>query len=185
MRLRTTGVYVFRSPFHNLTDQTNRGGFSIYRKFRVEMATRSAYPFGTFTRCASGRRIRDFVGTTVFTHCVALPCVCSFPGVYPVVCAVAFRPGVFLLWNRGTFRRKIPPLLEPLLERRTPPVSCIPFCRVSGGRLLLPPMLGAFDTPDNRTYLIRDFPVFPISFWFRRMRSTHQSPNLPKDNPPY
>lgn len=129
MRLRTTGVCVFRSPLYYLSDQTNRGGFSVDRELRIKMLARFA-PFFRLSvvRGASGRNIRDCPGTTVFTHCVALPCVCSFPGVCPVGCAVAFRPGVFQLWFRGTYRRKIPPLLTPPLECRTPPVSCIPFC---------------------------------------------------------
>lgn len=44
--LRSTGVGVFRSPFHFFYCQTYRGGLSIYRKFRVEISTRSAYLFG-------------------------------------------------------------------------------------------------------------------------------------------
>jgi hypothetical protein len=44
--LRSTGVGVFRSPFHFLYCQTYRGGLSIYRKLRVEISTRSAYLFG-------------------------------------------------------------------------------------------------------------------------------------------
>lgn len=124
--LRSTGVGVFRSPFHFLYCQTYRGGLSIYRKFRVEISTRSAYLFGaSIIRGASGRHIGNFRRTFIF-HCVALLSVYSFPGVYPVGCAVAFRPGVFLLWNRGTSCRKFPPLLAPPLGRRTPPASYAP-----------------------------------------------------------
>lgn len=125
--LRSTGVGVFRSPFHCLYCQTYRGGLSIYRKFRVKISTRSAYLFGaSIIRGASGRHIGNFRRTFIF-HCVALLSVYSFPGVYPVGCAVAFRPGVFQPLFRGTFRRKIPPLLPLLLARRTLPVSYIPF----------------------------------------------------------
>ena len=120
--LRSTGVGVFRSPFHCLYCQTYRGGLSIYRKFRVKISTRSAYLFGaSIIRGASGRHIGNFRRTFIF-HCVALL------SVYPVGCAVAFRPGVFQPLFRGTFRRKIPPLLPLLLARRTLPVSYTPFC---------------------------------------------------------
>ena len=101
--LRSTGVGVFRSPFHFLYCQTYRGGLSIYRKFRVEISTRSAYLFGaSIIRGASGRHIGNFRRTFIF-HCVALLSVYSFPGVYPVGCAVAFRPGVFQPLFRGFF----------------------------------------------------------------------------------
>ena len=64
--LRSTGVAVFRSPFHFLYCQTYRGGLSIYRKFRVEISTRSAYLFGaSIIWGASGRNIRDCPGTSI------------------------------------------------------------------------------------------------------------------------
>lgn len=79
--LRSTGVAVFRSPFHFLYCQTYRGGLSIYRKFRVEISTRSAYLFGaSIIRGASGRHIGNFRRTFIF-HCVALLSVYSLPGI--------------------------------------------------------------------------------------------------------
>lgn len=79
--LRSTGVGVFRSPFHFLFCQTYRGGLSIYRKFRVEISTRSAYLFGaSIIWGASGRHIRNFRRTFIF-HCVALLSVYSLPGI--------------------------------------------------------------------------------------------------------
>lgn len=79
--LRSTGVAVFRSPFHFLYCQTYRGGLSIYRKFRVEISTRSAYLFGaSIIRGASGRHIGNFRRTFIF-HCVALLSVYSWPGI--------------------------------------------------------------------------------------------------------
>lgn len=114
MRLGSTGVGVFRSPFYHLQRQTYRGGLSIYRKFRVKISTRSAYLFGL-----------RLSGVITFSHCCLLS-FCSLPGVYPVGSFSAFRPGVFLLWNRGTSCRKIPPLLAPPLGRRTPPASYAP-----------------------------------------------------------
>lgn len=92
--LRSTGVAVFRSPFHFFYCQTYRGGLSIYRKFRVKISTRSAYLFGL-----------RLSGAITFSHCCPLS-FCSLPGVYPVGSFSAFRPGVFLLWNRGTSCRK-------------------------------------------------------------------------------
>lgn len=180
MRLGSTGVCIFRSPFYLLYRQTYRGGVSIDRELRIEISARFAPLFrSSVIRGASGRYIRDCIRAITFSHCFSRY-VCSFPGVYPVGCAVAFRPGVFQPLFRGTFRRKILPLLALPLERRTPPVSCIPFCRVPGGRLSLPPTLGAFDTPGNRN---RRFPgcfCVPVSVWLWRMRSTHQSPTVAK-----
>lgn len=111
MWLGSTGVGVFRSPFYHLQRQTYRGGFPINRKFRVEISTRPAYLFGL-----------RLSGAITLSHCCPLS-FCSLPGVYPVGSFSAFRPGVFLLWNRGTSCRKIPPLLAPPLGRRTPPAS--------------------------------------------------------------
>lgn len=79
--LRSTGVAVFRSPFHFLYCQTYRGGLSIYRKFRVKISTRSAYLFGaSIIRGAFGRHIGNFRRTFIF-HCVALLSVYSLPGI--------------------------------------------------------------------------------------------------------
>lgn len=72
--LRSTGVAVFRSPFHFLYCQTYRGGLSIYRKFRVKISTRSAYIFGaSIIRGAFGRHIRNYIRAIIFCfHAFAL-----------------------------------------------------------------------------------------------------------------
>lgn len=114
MRLGSTGVGVFRSPFYHLQRQTYRAGFPINRKFRVEISTRPAYLFGL-----------RLSGAITFSHCCPLS-FCSLPGVYPVGSFSAFRPGVFQPLFRGTSCRKIPPLLTPPLGRRTPPASYAP-----------------------------------------------------------
>lgn len=124
--LRSTGVGVFRSPFHFLYCQTYRGGLSIYRKFRVKILTRSAYLFGaSIIRGASGRHIGNFRRTFIF-HCVALLSVYSLPGI----CSggsFSNRPVGFVFRNRGTYQQRTPPLLPLLLGRCAPPVSCTPF----------------------------------------------------------
>ena len=127
MRLGSTGVGVFRSPFYHLQRQTYRGGVPVNRKFRVEISTRTAYLFGL-----------RLSGAITFSHCCPLS-FCSLSGVYLVGSFSAFRPGVFLLWNRGISCRKIPPLLAPTLERRTPPASYAP------GR----PCVGSPNVPDK------------------------------------
>ena len=125
--LRSTGVGIFCSPFHFLYCQTYRGGLSIYRKFRVEISTRSAYLFGaSIIRGASGRHIGNFRRTFIF-HCAVLLSVYSFPGVYPVG-SFSNRPVGFVFLNRGTYQQRKPPLLALPLVRRAPPVSCTPFC---------------------------------------------------------
>ena len=116
--LRSTGVAVFRSPFHFFYCQTYRGGLSIYRKFRVKISTRSAYLFGL-----------RLSGAITFSHCCPLS-FCSLPGVYPVGSFSAFRPGVFLLWNRGTSRHSLHLLwdverLRLLMLRANPPNRAI------------------------------------------------------------
>lgn len=120
--LRSTGVAVFRSPFHFLYCQTYRGGLSIYRKFRVKISTRSAYLFGaSIIRGAFGRHIGNFRRTFIF-HCVALLSVYSLPGI----CSggsFSNRPVGFVFRNRGTYQQRTPPLLPLLLVRRTPPVN--------------------------------------------------------------
>lgn len=74
MRLGSTGVGVFRSPFYHLQRQTYRGGLSIYRKFRVKISTRSAYLFGaSIIRGAFGRHIRNYIRAIIFCfHAFAL-----------------------------------------------------------------------------------------------------------------
>lgn len=103
--LRSTGVGVFRSPFHFLYCQTYRGGLSIYRKFRVKISTRSAYLFGaSIIRGASGRHIGNFRRTFIF-HCVALLSVYSLPGI----CSggsFSNRPVGFVFRNRGTYQQR-------------------------------------------------------------------------------
>ena len=143
MRFGSTGVGVFRSPFHFFYCQTYRGGLSIYRKFRVKISTRSAYLFGL-----------RLSGAITFSHCCPLS-FCSLPGVYPVGSLSAFRPGVFLLWNRGTSCRKIPPLLAPPLGRRTPPASYAPG--KSPNRAIV-----AILIPHNLARLIGFFEPVPI-----------------------
>ena len=125
MLLGSTGVGVFRSPFHCLYCQTYGDGLSIYRKFRVKISTRFAYLFGaSIIRGASGRDIGNFRRTFIF-HCVALLSVYSLPGVYSV--GFFSRPVGFVFWNRGTYQQRTPPLLPLLLGRRAPPVFCTPF----------------------------------------------------------
>lgn len=124
--LRSTGVAVFRSPFHFLYCQTYRGGLSIYRKFRVKISTRSAYLFGaSIIRGAFGRHIGNFRRTFIF-HCVALLSVYSLPGI----CSggsFSNRPVGFVFRNWGTYQQRTPPLLPLLLGCCAPPVSCTPF----------------------------------------------------------
>lgn len=83
--LRSTGVGVFRSPFHFLYCQTYRGGLSIYRKFRVKISTRSAYLFGaSIIRGASGRHMGISDEHLFF---IASPS-------FPFILCPAFVPGV-------------------------------------------------------------------------------------------
>ena len=125
--LRSTWSLYYVPPFHFLYCQTYRGGLSIYRKFRVEISTRSAYLFGaSIIRGASGRHIRNFRRTFIF-HCVALLSVYSLPGISSGG-SFSNRPVGFAFWNRGTYQHRKPPLLPLLLGRRAPPVSCTPFC---------------------------------------------------------
>lgn len=131
--LRSTGVGVFRSPFHFLYCQTYRGGLSIYRKFRVKISTRSAYLFGaSIIRGAFGRHIGNFRRTFIF-HCVALLSVYSLPGI----CSggsFSNRPVGFVFRNWGTYQQRTPPLLPFLLGCCAPPVSCTPFSIWTAGQ---------------------------------------------------
>lgn len=123
--LRSTGVAVFRSPFHFFYCQTYRGGLSIYRKFRVKISTRSAYLFGaSIIRGAFGRHIRNYIRAIIFYfhafalfifHCCALlfgSFVGSLPGVYPVGflfgistrCISTLEPGNILPKNSAIAR---------------------------------------------------------------------------------
>lgn len=105
--------------------------------------TRPAYLFGL-----------RLSGAITFSHCCPLS-FCSLPGVYPVGSFSAFRPGVFLLWNRGTSCRKIPPLLAPPLGRRTPPASYAPGKSPE-------PAIVAILIPHNLARLIGFFEPVPI-----------------------
>ncbi len=81
--LRSTGVAVFRSPFHFFYCQTYRGGLSIYRKFRVKISTRSAYLFGL-----------RLSGAITFSHCCPFPFVLC-PSFIPWVPFRHFDPVYF------------------------------------------------------------------------------------------
>lgn len=108
------GVGVFRSPFYLLYCQTYRGGFSIDRELRVEISARFAFPFrSSVVRGASGRHIRDCIRAITF-HCVVLPCVCSFPGVYSVV-------------RRGISTRCISTVVPGNISPKNSAIACTSF----------------------------------------------------------